>query len=350
MNPLSDKLIITYCTTFEKVSNVNISIHKHQLSSLIVTEPYDFFKEMTEKKNSTFHLFNIYRFTNNKAKADRVFNCCSYLETFTDADNNTKIKNSNFCRVRLCPMCNSRLSKKRFSNLFRVSNELEKIGKYQTLLLTLTVKNPDGANLRSTIKDMIKAWGYISNKNPIFNKSIKGWYRSLEITYNPDTKDYHPHLHMMLVVKPHYFRTEYYITQQTWLDMWQSALKINYAPVVDIRKAYINPNRKGESTVISEVCKYVTKSNDYIIPDNIKLSADIVEVLDGALRRVREVAYGGILKVIYEKLKVTESNYADSTINKDLKNKTYYSKWQNHYRKYKIFNPYQSITNNEPNP
>jgi plasmid rolling circle replication initiator protein Rep len=243
-------------------------------------------------------------------------------------------------------MCNWRLSQKRFSNLSTVIEQLYQEGRYQLLFLTLTVRNCDGKDLRQEIKKMLSSWSYISHNNPIFKKSIHGWFRALEVTYNQKENNYHPHLHVVLAVKPYYFDGKYYITQQKWVEIWQSALKIDYEPIVHICKEYKNKNRQSESTLISEASKYATKDTDYIIPNNIKLSANIVEVLDSALRSVRLIAYGGILKTIHEKLKLDESSYEDKVTDRDLNITIEYYKWHIGYGKYQSFNPYKKFESN----
>ena len=39
----------------------------------------------------------------------------------------------------------------------------------------------------------------------------------------------HPHYHALLLVKPSYF-TKNYIKQSEWVEMWQKALRADYAP------------------------------------------------------------------------------------------------------------------------
>ena len=238
-------------------------------------------------------------------KALRVHNCGSYLEIKTYIEEgSSKLHSGKFCSVRLCPMCSWRLSQKRFSNLSKVIETLHANGKYHLLFLTLTVKNPEGADLKQTIKQMLKAWAYMSHDMPEFSRSVSGWFRAIEITYNQESDTYHPHIHIVLAVKPGYFCGKYYITQKEWVAMWRSALKVDYDPIVDICKEY----KKDKSlNLISEASKYATKDSEYLISDNQDLTNKIVDILDKSLHRVRLIAYGGILKEIYEKLNLDDS-------------------------------------------
>ena len=44
----------------------------------------------------------------------------------------------------------------------------------------------------------------------------------------------HPHYHALLLVKPSYF-TKNYIKQSEWVEMWQKALRADYAPSVNVK-------------------------------------------------------------------------------------------------------------------
>ena len=61
---------------------------------------------------------------------------------------------------------------------------------------------------------------------------------------------------------------------------------------------------------------------------------------------VRLIAYGGILKTIHTALKLNESNYDDTMIDKDLNSIIEDYRWNIGYGKYQLFNPNQTV---EPN-
>ena len=52
---------------------------------------------------------------------------------------------------------------------------------------------------------------------------MRSWFRSLEVTYNKDRDDYHPHFHALLMVPHHYFYKDrgLYIPHEKWLDLWK---------------------------------------------------------------------------------------------------------------------------------
>ncbi len=83
-------------------------------------------------------------------------------------------------------------------------------------------------------------------------KSIKApvgaRFLSLTLTRNlgPYSKyfnTYHPHFHILLVVKGSYF-SKNYITKTEWREMWQQSLGLNYKPNIDIKVVNDNQNKK----------------------------------------------------------------------------------------------------------
>jgi len=275
-------------------------------------EVQDFLTKPTQKKLRNEFLAECHRMNENDKKAFRAKSCGSYLE-FAITPTEKKLKSANFCKARLCPMCNWRLSQKRFGNLSAVT-ELSKFNKYQLLFLTLTAKNVIGNDLNHEIKRFFNAWRNLTRYSPEFNKAVHGWFRALEVTYNKDNDTYHPHLHIVLAVKSTYFKPNYYINQKKWAEMWAHYLDIDYVPVVHIQHVYAN---KNGSSAEKEASKYTVKDTDYLIENNLILSAKVVQVLDDALRRVRLIAYGGILKKYYSEMKLNEDNYTDDLENID---------------------------------
>lgn len=281
---------------------------------IIVEEDYqEFLKKPTQKKLNNQFLADCHDKNGYEKKAVRARTCGSFLEMRIYDDDHGELHKANFCKARLCPMCNWRLSLKRFAILSSVTELAKKAG-YQILFLTLTVKNVVASDLKLEIATILKAWSNLSDKNPIFKKSIHGWFRALEVTYNKETDTYHPHLHIILAVKKTYWNKGYFITQEKWQEFWQKSLKIDYSPIVHIQKAY---SKKSGSAEV-EASKYTIKDSDYLIKDDLILSAKIVDILDKSLKAVRLIAYGGILKKIFQDLEVDEEDYQDEILSEEI--------------------------------
>ena len=275
----------------------------------------NFLEKPTQKKLRNEFLSECHKMNDNDKKAFKARTCGSYLE-FAVYPNEKKLKSANFCKARLCPMCNWRLSQQRFGNLSAVT-DLAKSNKYHLLFLTLTARNVTGTELKNEIKRFFDAWRNLTRYSEDFKRSVHGWFRALEVTYNKDDDTYRPQVHIVVSVKTTYCKdSNYYISQKKWSEIWKHYLNLDYIPVVHIQKVY---TKKGSSAE-KEASKYTVKDTDYLIENNLKLSAKVVQILDDSLRRVRLIAYGGILKKYYAEMKLNEENLTDdlSTITEDL--------------------------------
>jgi hypothetical protein len=100
---------------------------------------------------------------------------------------------SRYCKHRWCKICN-RIRTGKLINGYE--QELNKLKDKQ--FLTLTVKNVPGELLRVTIEKMIKDFRLIQELRRKQKKQPFKCIRKLECTYNPDTNEYHPHVHVII--------------------------------------------------------------------------------------------------------------------------------------------------------
>lgn len=263
----------------------------------------------TTKKNDSFELSKVYRALGLDSKADRLASCGDFLEFAINKETGErKIYNANFCKVRLCPTCSWRRSLKVFGQLSKIMESMKKDG-WQFLFLTLTIRNVKDYELSASIDELLSGYKALKRKK-CFKKSIYGDYRSLEITRNPKTGLYHPHIHAILAVLPSYFKkSELYITQEKWASLWQKSMKIDYRPIIDVRR--VKPKmRNGEvvkdiSAVVAETAKYTVKSQDYLT-GNLENDKYFVSVLDAALSHRRLIGMGGVFKEIHNELNLDD--------------------------------------------
>ena len=222
----------------------------------------------------------------------RISDCSQWLDfavTSTDSDEFAlKLQSSKFCRVRHCPVCQWRRSLKWRAKFFQVLPQIREV--YPTarfIFLTLTVKNCELADLRSQITIMNKAWQRMAQRK---NFPALGWVRSLEVTKSKDSSA-HPHFHSLLMVPADYF-LDGYLKQSDWTNLWQSALRINYTPIVDVRtvKPKLGVEGDGIAAAVCETLKYSVKLDDLVS------SADWLLGLTKQLHKTRAVAVGGVLK------------------------------------------------------
>lgn len=246
-------------------------------------------------------------------KAERIRNCASVL-VFKDTGEKLKLHQASFCRNRLCSMCQYRRSLKVFGQVSEILEEVEKDKQYSYIMLTLTVKNVSGAELREEIDNLMKAWNRFA-KYKAFQDAVKGFYRAMEVVHNIDYDSksfdtYHPHFHCLLAVSTKYFKGEKYLSHEKWRALWKKAARLDYDPEVCVTKVKCE-GKQTLQTAVAETAKYAVKSADYFIPDDWELTKDAVRVLDNALRGRRFIAFGGALKDARERLKLDDIEDGD---------------------------------------
>ena len=110
----------------------------------------------------------------------------------------------------------------------------ERQPKAKFIFLTLTVKNVVGEELSAELSRLTKSFDRLFKRAKV-KKAVIGYLRAIEVTYNAERDDYHPHIHVLLMVKASYFGGDYYISQDEWTAMWQQSAKLDYKPIVDVQ-------------------------------------------------------------------------------------------------------------------
>lgn len=259
------------------------------------------------RKILSLKLANIFEILGYNAKMiDRVASCGSFLSFIRDSDGTLRLYQAFFCKNKLCPMCNWRRAMKysyQTSRIVDVAMQREPKGRF--LFLTLTVKNIPGDELKNTLTKMSEGFNRLFKYKRV-QKNLLGYLRSVEVTYNEQEKNYHPHIHVLLFVRPNYFsgRGDNYISQAEWGELWAKSLKSDYVPMVDIRA--VKPTGKGLKGAILETAKYPTK------PMDLNLNhAHVVDDLYKGLHRKRQLGYGGIFKIIKKELAMDDVEDGD---------------------------------------
>lgn len=312
-------------------SNANYNINDVKDKVLIDVDSKGKVIEWQDKKLRTLDLSSSYLRLGQpyKNKHYRVKECGTYLEYKKFKDNTKKLNQANFCKVRLCPMCSWRRSLKIFGQVSKIMDFITLHYDHEFLFLTLTTKNCEGKDLKISIDKLLNGFKKMTKRSR-YKKSIIGHFRALEVTHNLNVNSnsfdtYHPHIHAILVVNKSYFKSRFYISQNEWSELWQDVLEVNYKPIVHITKAK-DTKGQGMKKTIAEVAKYTTKSDDYIIHDDITneiietMTDEAVYILDKALARRRLTAFGGILKEIHQQLNLDDTEDGDlvNTDNEEL--------------------------------
>ena len=299
--------------------------------------PWRVFKQINQ------YLAEAYLYLGQKKRSERVNNCASYLlflECLNSEKHPKKLVTANFCKDRLCSTCQKRKSIIQFKTSVQLAHELlRRDPNYQFIFLTLTVPNVQLGELSKTITHILESWHRLIKRTEV-KKAIKGYLRTLEITYNHKRDDWHPHIHAALVVRKSYFTDKTYIKRARWLSLWQEVTGQPEITQVDIRKLKSKKKEKEESSStnksfllikeFAELSKYAVKewstaskqstkklmkkgeiSRDIDghtwLRKTVEETASVVEKLQEALFGRRLVQTGGILADIKRELKLKDA-------------------------------------------
>jgi hypothetical protein len=191
---------------------------------------------------------------------------------------------------------------------------------HRWLFLTLTVRNCQITELRQTLQQMNYAWDKLARRK--FFPAV-GWIRSTEITRGNDGTA-HPHFHCLLMVKSSYF-THGYVKQKEWVEMWKSALKVDYDPMVDI-KAIRRDCSPAE--IIPEVIKYACKGDDLVKDREWFLE------LSKQTHKLRGISTGGILKKYLKELEDDPKDLVGKDDSSEPDEGHLFFNWQRQSKKY----------------
>lgn len=249
-------------------------------------------------------------------KANNVYGCADELIFKMTDEGYLRLHQVWFCKSKLCPLCNWRRSlKMSYQNEQIISQAISQYPKARFLFLTLTVKNVyDGKELDKSLKEMTNGFRKLMKYKKV-SKNMIGYLRATEVTINELDNSFHPHFHILLMVKPTYFKnSENYINQDEWTSLWKKAMRIEYTPVVDVRAVKgKNGDKNSVKKAVLETSKYPVKDSDYLT-NNIEKDSFIVDHLETGLYRKRQIGYGLLFKEIRKELHLDEVEDGDLRI------------------------------------
>ena len=249
----------------------------------------------------------------NFKKANRVKDCGDVLQ-FAMTDDGMKLYQTWFCHSRLCPLCSWRRTLKNsyeLQQILDVANSKDPKAIY--LFLTLTEENSQLGELKVNLKKMNGSIRRLMQYRKVA-KNLIGYVRSSEITVNRSNFTFHQHMHVLLLMKSSYFNSSDYLTKSDWVKLWRRARKLDYDPVIDVRKIRARSNHGQGALVDSakEVAKYQVKNSDYITTDQ-ESDLIILNELEKGLQGSRQLSFGGLLKEIRHTLLLDQTE--DDLIN-----------------------------------
>ena len=261
-------------------------------------------------------------------RANNIRECGTFIGLCKNEDSpGYRVTSANFCRQRLCPMCQRRRALRTYSAMCRVADMAEKDG-YSFLHLVLTLPNCSGDDLNSAIDKLYKcssllfrnnvdshvkaALGNISELVDIRRRvsaAFCGVFRALEVTRKKgclisDENAFHPHLHCLVAVRKSYFKSRSYIKFDDLRLLWGQMINVN-SPQLYISKV------TEKCSAIAEVAKYCVK------PLGDDLEFETLAALQGALHGRRLTQSYGCIKSWFKALKIdleAEEDFEDENV------------------------------------
>jgi plasmid rolling circle replication initiator protein Rep len=231
--------------------------------------------------------------------ASRMNECSWWLRFTAPVDPSTgeigqqKLDKASFCRVRHCPVCQWRKSlmwKARFSEALPALETQHPTARW--LFLTLTVRNCDVTDLRSTLGEMNKAWRRFMLRDEVAGV-VLGYLRTTEVTRGADGSA-HPHFHCLLMVRPSYFGAGY-IKAEKWAELWQSCARLDYKPVINVQA--VKNKKTGETKGVAGIRDAVAETLKYAVkPADMVVEPEWFHELHRQTKGLRFLADGGVLK------------------------------------------------------
>lgn len=176
-----------------------------------------YFEELREHIAHNFQIADFYReryeaegaeLYDNKSRS--VDNCAKWWDTEHYTAQNVKdIKRVNLCRDKFCFNCQSMLAAKRFGKFAPILDSFK--DRFKIVHVILTVPNCEPEELKPLLDRMYRKFPFLMR---YFKGQAKvhgvnflkfgygGAVRGLEVTYNKDTAQYHPHFHCMVLLHP----------------------------------------------------------------------------------------------------------------------------------------------------
>lgn len=204
-------------------------------------------------------------------KADNIRYCGSYikLREYKDEARTKHIKEANFCKHPLCPMCAWRYSLKWAVWLYKACQSYREKG-YFLYHMILTRPNVDHITAETLREQRAARKKFFKG---IFEDNLEAYAEAFEITCKG--RGFHPHQHIIVVLKEKIAITREIIDilEHIWCEFMPSKYGytiLNLWPI------------KGEPRDVAEVCKYI------VSPDG-NFTKDEVAELDKALYQFKKI-------------------------------------------------------------
>src|SRR5699024_9226066 len=134
-----------------------------------------------------------------------VKECNTFIRMVADASMETnKEDKGNTCKNRLCLTRAWKKARIDALAVWVMMAYMKQEEKTEFIFLTLTAPNVPADELNDEIKHYNQSFQRLMQRKEV-KQIVKGYARKLEITYNEERDDYHPHFHVLIAVDKNYF-------------------------------------------------------------------------------------------------------------------------------------------------
>lgn len=174
------------------------------------------------------------------------------------------------------------------------------------LFVTLTTRNCDFDTIRETIRAQNDGVKKLLKRKELKDVA-KGYIRTNEVTLGEDGLA-HPHIHLILAVPKSYFGRSY-INQEQWTRLWREVMKLDYNPIVNVKRVQMSKKKKAEfrakegrdPTPSEELVSGIVEVSKYAVkPEDMAKDADFLYAVTAQCFRLRFIATSGCLKDIFQ--------------------------------------------------
>lgn len=237
--------------------------------------------------------------------AERVLNCAPQIQRYGierihDVGLDIKTLFAGTCKARFCPLCATLRARRQYARVVpHFDSILVENPGVRAAFATFTVPNVPFDKGRTAGSAIIGGFRRMTQRKA-FKQAVVGWMRAMEVTFDRKTRTLHPHLHVALLLHPHYFSKDHdlYLTQPEWLHLWQRSMGDEAIKIVDVRR--LRPRKSGWplSSALGEVTKYPLKPLEVfkVTPQGYVVDPDVLEPIHFAMRGKRMFGFGGLLR------------------------------------------------------
>jgi plasmid rolling circle replication initiator protein Rep len=258
------------------------------------------------------YTFNNYGADEHSERYSQLINCGTFLQFTKDENNIYHLKGANFCRQRVCPMCQFRKAEKTFAQTLKVVKGIEQ--RYRFLHLVLTIPNPKYEfELVEAVKILYGGFNRFLKYKDI-KRAFKGVLRCLEVSYNYNESTFHPHLHCLVAVNYSYFNdSKVYLSYDRLRQLWTKAVnadlskrgkQADFARTDCLLQINIRSCKHGDYVGVAEVCKYCVKPLDF--NGDTEQYKRLLLSLMSTLKGTRFIQKYGVVKEEFKKLGLDE--------------------------------------------